>query len=365
MHILHAACSMRPPTGIIKQMEEEQKSANLIGCDWSVILFAPIGCAILSEIIVESKYIKSKYMNNLLYKIFAWIVIRIEFYIFLYKYKNIDKILLRYSVHDIFQLIFLMICDNDVFLVHHTLELPELKLNKSFVGKIRYILERQIGKYCLIICDGIIGVTQEIINHELFRIEYKEKKTYLLPNGILSSTNSLLEDLREDNRVNILFLASYFYEWHGLDILISRLRDANTPYTIHIVGEVSLEDKVEGGKVENIIFYGLKDIDFIRDLASKCDVGLASFALYRKDMKEACTLKVREYLSFGIPVYGGYKEVFPSDFDYYHFGELDIEKIINFGLHLKSVERKEIYEASLPFIDKRYILTKFLKNLDN
>ena len=43
-------------------------------------------------------------------------------------------------------------------------------------------------------------------------------------------------------------------------------------------------------------------------LIEKCHVGIGSLALFRNSMKEACTLKVREYWARGLPFVVGYED---------------------------------------------------------
>ncbi|MFX8895379.1 glycosyltransferase family 1 protein, partial [Acinetobacter baumannii] len=89
----------------------------------------------------------------------------------------------------------------------------------------------------------------------------------------------------------------------------------NDDFILHIVGDVSVEDELLAKKDSRVILHGpLTNIE-ISQLMSKMWIGLASFGLFRKRMKEACTLKVREYLNYGLPIYSGHKDIFPEEFE--------------------------------------------------
>lgn len=94
--------------------------------------------------------------------------------------------------------------------------------------------------------------------------------------------------------------------WHGIDKLITLAR-ALPESTFHIVGPSAREFSC-GNLPANMIVHGeLRGAELI-DVFSQSDVGLGTMALHRKDMDEACPLKVRDYLMHGLPVVIGYWE---------------------------------------------------------
>lgn len=369
MKILHAACLLRPSMGIVKQMSEEKYIVDKLGLDWEVQFFLPKGQEKISSIIKEAKYTNNIYLNKFIYKLFAWFLIRFEYYIWLSKQKEVDVLLIRYSVHDIFQLVFLLLSKKPVFLVHHTLEEPELKMNNSFLGKIRYFFEKLIGRFCICAAYGIVGVTNEIVEYEKSRIKNKNKKSLLFPNGINIKT------LQKDNSfpnlsiIKILFVASEFSEWHGLDLLLDDMKgNKKTNFELHLVGKLLSGDLEYAEKDSRIILHGIQDKEFIENLANQCHVALGSFALERKNMKEACTLKVREYLSLGLPVYSGHKDVFPISFKFYKLGKPKINEMLDYAADCSSYNRLLIVNEARNYIDKSVLTLKLyadLKDLTN
>lgn len=80
-------------------------------------------------------------------------------------------------------------------------------------------------------------------------------------------------------------------------------------------------------------------------------------------MRQACPLKVREYLKAGLPAYGGYEETFPPDAAFYRSGAADLGKIIQFAYEMRDVSPAVTLDAATPYIDKRQLLAKCMTDL--
>ncbi|MDR8253693.1 glycosyltransferase family 1 protein, partial [Acinetobacter baumannii] len=74
------------------------------------------------------------------------------------------------------------------------------------------------------------------------------------PNGIISQHDIILDD-RNDNIPEIVFIASYFNGWHGLDLLLHNLSSINDDFILHIVGDVSVEDELLAKKDSRVILH--------------------------------------------------------------------------------------------------------------
>jgi hypothetical protein len=122
--------------------------------------------------------------------------------------------------------------------------------------------------------------------------------------------------------VELLFMGSDGHSWHGVDKLTA-LAKARPDWTIHALG-VS-EVMFHGDRPKNIQLPGrLARKDYV-PLVARCAAGFGTLALHRKQMNEACALKVREYLAFGLPVILGYTDV-------------DIPNDASYALHLSNTE---------------------------
>lgn len=356
MKILHSALMSGFTSGIVNQMFAEYLSARKLNLNLDVRIF--------------SQYVDEKHEYDQLFisyqaksknKITSWLEFRINYYNWLLCHQDkYDCFILRYSVNDPLLTQFLYKCKKPVFLVHHTKEVVELK-TFGIKGNILSLVESICGKISLRKCKGIIGVTHEIINYELNRINCN-KINILYPNGIIV-TSEKLENLMDESIPQFLFIASYFYEWHGLDLLIDAVKRSNSKFIIHLVGDIQNKD-LQALKSENrFVHHGRLSSKEINKLSKFCRVGLSSFALHRKGMQQACTLKVREYLSMGLGVYANYDEVFSKEFKYYKKGPIEIDEIISFSRSISKESKDNIRNESKEFISKDILLSNLIQKI--
>lgn len=357
MKILHTAMMKNFSSGIAEQMLAEFNAASEINCDFNVLIFSPI-----QE--VDDKYfslfnfIKLKNKN----KIFNWFEFRKNYYAFLKEKENeIDCYILRYSAYDPLQYYFIKNCKKPVYLVHHTKEHDELKLlgNK---GYLYYLIDKIWGNASIKCADGIIAVTEELIDYEKMRINDFEKKSILYPNGITVSENEI-KDCRLEEKPEILFIASYFYSWHGLDLLLEEMKKTDKDFILHLVGDLLLEDLLKAREDSRIILHGNLKIEKINELSTKCWIGLGSFALDRKNIEQGSTLKVREYLNNGLPIYSGHKDIFPSDFIFYKLGKPNIDAILDFSINMRAYSKQDIRSSSAKYISKKIRLQDLIETV--
>jgi len=364
MRVLHAAAHSGPPSGILDQMRWERRSAQELGLNWTVKMFCPKDWTEPDPIIQEASRTKAD-SAGLTRRAYNWITFRKEYHAWLKTQEDAyDIFLLRYYRHDPFQLLFVLSCRKPVYFVFHTLVIQELASQGGWIGWIRSNMERIIGKPTLKNAAGIIGVTQEIIEHQKRRVHSFDGFEILYPNGILFDQDPVTKPIPKVPE--LIFVSSCFCPWHGLDLLLNSVEKSTDSFTLHLVGELEVKDYDRAKVDKRIRIHGHMSHEEIRVLASHCTVGLSSFALYRNNMKEACTLKVREYLMMGLPVYAGCKDVvLPDDFAYYRIGEPSIERILEYARNVEGVDRKDVADNSRYFIDKRVLLKKLFDSLNN
>lgn len=364
MRILHSAAFLKPSSGMLNQMRWEQEAAHTLGLDWRVRMFCPENWVEQSEIICAAKSLKSQPDQNLLSKAKGWFDLRNEYHQWLKSEEdNVDVFLLRYNVHDFLQLKFISECKKPVCLVHHTLEVPELASSGGIVSKARAGFEEVIGKHAIRRSHVTVGVTNEIIKYEKQRASQLDKPTVLYPNGIMFNHSVLID--RRFVVPELLFVASSFVAWHGLDLLLKEMKTNKSNFVLHLVGDLMPEDLLIAANDSRIVLHGRKSHRDIQTIAESCWVGLSSFALERKGMTEACTLKVREYLMMGLPVYAGYKETFPDSFQFYQNGSLSVDKILDFARSFRNTDKMLISELSKPHIDKISALSRLSAFLES
>lgn len=360
MKILHATSMQTYSPGIYNQMIAECQAARDINVSFDVRIFCPKDVYPSNEIV---EYASFTIKSHPIRKLDSWLRLRKEYYSWLKSQEEqYDILILRNSVHDPFLLNFIKHSNTQVLLMHHTLEAPELK-SLGYKGYIRYVADKYIGSACINKSNGLIGVTNEIIQFEKSRIGNTKIKSFLYPNGIEVNNNQILEDNRTE-KTELIFVASYFFEWHGLDILLKDVRNSNDEFILHVIGEVNNSHIRSAITDKRVVFHGKLKKEEIAKIAQRCNVGLSSFALYRKGMNEACTLKTREYLSLGIPVYSGHRDIFPSDFPYYKYDLPSIKNILKFAEAVRLVSRDLVRERSNELISKRILLSNLIESLE-
>lgn len=354
MRVLHTAALLSPTSGILAQMDCEQEAARALGLDWHVRMYCPINTTNDTTIIHSDSAIDARKLHSSLYKLSSWIKLRRNYHRWLFEQQHhFDILLLRYYIHDPFQLSFARHAKKPIYFVNHTLEAPELASPGGPTAFLRTKLETVIGRQTIPMSAGVIGVTQEIVDYELGRADCAGKRSYVYPNGIIFH-NLRLEDRRSPDIPELLFLAN-FAPWHGLDILLNNVAKNREQFILHLVGQipVQLSGLTHDSRIK---VHGSLDIRQIRDLSASCWIGLSSFALFRKKMKQACPLKTREYLMFGLPVYGDSPDVFPPRVPFYRVGNGTMASILGFARTTRGLKKSTVAAESKCFIDKLELL---------
>ena len=348
--VLHAALMSHYEPGIYRQMAWEQEAAE--DFEWRTRIFTSLDIPDPSGILVRWKP-KGRWAGT---KVGAWINFRRAYYRWLAAQAvNLDVILVRHSLYDPFRAPAMRKLSTTVGSVHHTLELPELETHgASPAAMTRRLLEKSVGTMSVRSADLVIGVTDEIRRYELGR-RRSAAGSCVYPNGVHVPEEAPLD--KRGDVPELLFVAGSFHSWQGLDLLLENARSAECEFILHIVGNVDgrISRSVDD---ERIVFYGPLDARELESLSSRSWVGLSSFALERKGMLEACPLKVREYLSQGLPVYAGHVDVFPRSAPFYQIGPPDLSKIVEYAHEMRLVTKKAIKQQATPYIDKRSLVAR-------
>lgn len=347
---------MNPSVGVVRQMEWEQQAAQASGLPWRVSLWTPK--SLNSPVVVAPSTAST---NGLL----QYAILRAEFSRWLVRESvNVDVVLLRHSVHDLFEWGVIRKIGAKSLTVHHTLEEQELAGGVGVGAKLGFRLERLFGRSSLRQLCGVVGVTKEIVDYEILRrgAARSALPTFVYPNGIFSSV--LLPSDQRGALPELLFIASSFVPWHGLDLLLSSMEKDLSPCRVHLVGYVPEMLRRRCMDDSRIVLHGMLDDSGIAALATSAWCGLSSFALGRKGMFEACTLKVREYLDAGLPVYANHRDAgLPDEFAFFCKGDANLQQILAFATKCRYVSKSAIREAAQPFIDKRDLLVRFYEQL--
>lgn len=348
--VLHAAVSLAPSIGVIKQMETEALAAEQLAIPWDVRLFS---CAHEKSAIVNSV---SRGKNSL----YSYFSLRTKFYRWLERQARLyDAVLLRYSVHDVLQPLTLL-RSKSIWTVHHTLEEAELREIPGVKGRLLSLLESRLSRISLRKCRGTICVTSEISDEQ--RRRGAVCKALIYPNGILYDSPPALDE--RSSRLELIFISSALPNWHGLDLLTNEMKRTSKDVRLNLIGPFSPEMIAVEPDDDRFVFHGSLSQNAIRRVAARCDIAISCLALERKGMKEACPLKVREYLRLGIPVFGNYAETsLPTNFPFYRQSRPTLDAIHEFKTALSYPSRELVANMAKPWIDKKVLLNQLYEQL--
>lgn len=279
--------------------------------------------------------------------------------------KGYDVIFLRYSPCDMFS-IFSSLLSKNIIYIHHTKEsLAIEKKEHRISSKVMQIVEYLSGYLSHRFSLGVVGVTNDILTYEKNRFSLLKRPGYVYVNGIMTEGLNVPEDSRS-GKIKALFVASFFHDWHGLDRLLQdTVRSKAKDIEIHIVGKVDPRELsyIKDNNLHNVYLYGSLTSEEIRTLSSEMDCGIGSLSLDRVDLNEACTLKVREYISYGLPVFSGHLDAAFSDNDFYFVAKNHhnlVDSLVLYGKSMRKFEKRAILEGSISSISKLALLDKLL-----
>jgi len=350
--------------GVLKKLNYQTKILKELGVDMETIVFYMNGKAV-------NKFKHIEFHKVSVFPIFFHPPVR-KIYGFFKKWRYIgrfllqrsfDFILMRYPLADFTLVEFIRKYGNFIIFEHQTQEIPELNSLKSFNSFVKVRFEKRHGKRILEKVRGIIGVTPEIIHYELSRIN-TFKPHAVISNGINVEEISLSKRPFYDGReLSLLFVGTKNTPWHGIDRLLRgiALYKKTTPrINLHLVGNFTNKTKkmVNNLKIgDKVYFHGSIYGDEIDKIFDSIHIAIGTLALHRKQMKQACPLKVREYIARGIPFVIAYDDVDLEDNLSFYLklradeSPINIEKIINWANNV-------LKNKNIPLYMREYALKK-------
>ena len=253
-----------------------------------------------------------------------------------------DILLLRYPPPMFFYIFNSLNGNKCKIIVEYNSLLPsEFEIEKDYPY---FILDTLFGTIVRKKMDGIIGVTDEITEHEMKRAGDPIKPHITIGNGVDVNRFPIRnQKILLDNNLNLLCVANVSY-WHGLDRLIMGLANyrGTTIVKLHIVGEGNeiegLKELARRQKVEHlVIFYGYLSGKQLDDMFDQCHIAVGSLGLHRLGIMQGSVIKVREYIARGIPViYSCVDKDFADDYPYIlrikaDESSVDIEEVMDFA----------------------------------
>ena len=303
-------------------------------------------------------------------KLFAWIWL-------LRNSRKFDYVIMRHIEFDPFSLIFAWFIPNRI-VVHHSREVEELLLiQQNWKGKVASITERICGRISSKTATALLTVSEDLINYQ--RKERNLPKDFPIihfPNGIIVKNTPILDNLiYKKDFLEIGFIAGKFAPWHGLDILLDNCEEEiytnfHKKIIIHLIGSLNSRYLRQINFINNkkgsieIRYYGnLKQEEYLR-IFNKCIIGIGSLAMFRVGLTDGCTLKVREMLAMGLPVFSGHKDTaLPKNFPYYYSEGGGIKVMLDFANKMCTTNRQEVRNAAYEYIDKKKWIQKLAKEI--
>jgi glycosyltransferase involved in cell wall biosynthesis len=225
---------------------------------------------------------------------------------------------------------------------HHTDEVAEIRGSSGWVRRAAAAVERHLRAGFLRRISGVIGVTPEITAR--IRAEAPQATARTITNGVDVASVPATGFVPFDGAVlRMVSVASEFVPWQGLDRLLNGMLNYRGPVLMDLVLVGSVPAAL-AGLIQRcterpgitIQCPGLVFGPELDTLLAHANLAIASLGLFRKQMSQACPLKVREYTARGIPFVYGYEDP-------------DLPEDVGFAMRVPNDERPVDMEAVICF----------------
>ena len=144
----------------------------------------------------------------------------------------------------------------------------------------------------------LIFVSHEIAASKRF-MKYRNQENYaVISNGVKLDQIREIKTPAQTDPIEFIFLGQNGQPWHGVEQILQLAR-LMPSYVFNLVGVTDAFLDVPS----NVIFHGVLTQNEYFPIAEKCVLGIGTLNLKAKGMTEGSSLKVREYLAMGLPVF--------------------------------------------------------------
>jgi len=224
------------------------------------------------------------------------------------KEKDFDMFYLRSTPSDLVFLLFSFIMGKKLVVEFNSIRSREMRLSgKYFMSVIEEFFTRLLLRNIL----GFVGVTDEISQYYAKYVNSNKVRLATVSNGIDVKSVPIKKVRKLDGGLNIIFVGDY-NPWFGIDRIIKGARVYRGKDIIRITfvgdGYGKVMEQTFQGNVE-FRFTGRLSGDNLDEEFNEADLAIGSLGIHRVGLKQACTLKTREYWARVIPFVISYEDV--------------------------------------------------------
>lgn len=242
----------------------------------------------------------------------------------------------------------------------------------SRIEKIENYLDKKWRKHLKKYVDRIVTFSEDAFIFDIPCIR--------LENGIDVEAIPVREPgEKQPDEINLIAVA-VLHDWHGYDRLLEGMgqyyknRQQKKVY-FHLIGDGPAKSQYEEliekyGLQEYVKMYGYLSPQESAEIYNKCDIAVESLAWHRIHVKIGSTLKVREYLAKGMPIFASSPmDVVPKGWEYAAYAPIDdspieIDSVIAFYEKVYGQRTpEEVAEEIRCFAIKNCDINKTLKGI--
>ncbi len=298
---------------------------------------------------------------------------------------NYDYIILRYPKADASGIKYLK--KYNIITEHHANEFVELKMEAKYsknplyklLKHLRASLEKKYAPKILKHAKGIIGVSPEIVECEKQKSGNVPARAFA--NGITVADIKHTGFVPFDGKtLNIVMPFAHELFFHGVDRIIKSVENytGKVDIKLHLLGRWHSRQYTDNKRV---IYYGTLKGDDYNNLMAKMNIGMGTFALYRRREQQASPLKIRDFTARGLPFILAYDDICfdenPQEMPFYkqfpnNADPIDFNEVIKFAEYISSSPVKDkisdyMRNYASKYLDWSIIMKKyidFVKQID-
>jgi len=249
-------------------------------------------------------------------------------------YLETPLIYFRYPIANKYLLGFMKRWGQNIVFEHNGIEEKELKMYQKYYSikdffynlknlnfsdylghKKTMINEKKYGESVCALALGGISMTSEIGEYQNQRSRNPNYTLAVIGNSINLGVKPpvKLQFQPIEGKIRCVFVAGQANNWHGIDRVLKGILayTGNVKIELIYVGAMNsmAHNLCENPKIAEAIthFPHLNNED-LNETIRNSDIGVSSLGVHRVDVKQACVLKTREYISCGLPIVFSYED---------------------------------------------------------